>query len=94
LLAEVIKSIRETEGKAEETRRNAQAGSRRIIQEAKQHAAKLVRRSVTEAETKRREILARAEDEFQKKVIPGRERSAVGVVQLRQKALALPRAAP
>ncbi len=36
MLAEVIKSIRETEGKGEETRRNAQAESRRIIQEAEQ----------------------------------------------------------
>ncbi len=82
MLADVIKSIRETEGKAEETRRNAQAESRRIIQEAEQQAAELVRRGVSEAEAKRREILTVADQEAQQDIIPIQQRAAADVQQL------------
>jgi V/A-type H+/Na+-transporting ATPase subunit G/H len=83
LLADVIKSIRETEEKGEETRRNAQAESRRIIQQAEQQAVDLVRLGLAEGETKRREILAIAEQEAQQGTIPIQQRATADVEQLR-----------
>jgi V/A-type H+-transporting ATPase subunit G/H len=88
LLAEVIKGIKETEAKGEEIRRNAQAESRRVIQEAQQKAAELVRRGVAEAEAERRELLAQAEQQAQQAVIPVQQRAAADVEQLRAAARA------
>jgi len=86
LLAEVIKGIRETEAKGEEIRRNAQAESRRIVQEAEQRAAELVRRFVAEAEAEKREILAQAEQQAQQEVIPVQQRATADVERLRARA--------
>ncbi len=83
MLLDVIKSIRETEGKGEETRRNAQIEARRILQDAEQQAAELVRLSVTEGEAKRREILTLAEQEAQQEIIPVQQRATADVQQLR-----------
>ncbi|MEW5919468.1 MAG: hypothetical protein AB1796_00660 [Bacillota bacterium] len=93
MLAEVIKGIRETEGKAEEIRRSAQAESRRIIQDAEQQAAELVRKGLAEGEAKRREILAAAEQEAQQAVIPIQQRAAADVQQLQAGARARQEAA-
>ncbi|HSW35008.1 MAG TPA: hypothetical protein VLH18_00190 [Candidatus Limnocylindrales bacterium] len=84
MLTEVIKDIRETEGKAEEIRRHALVESRRIILEAEQRALDLVRQFVAEGEARKREILATAEREAYEEVVPVGQRASAQVKLLQK----------
>jgi V/A-type H+/Na+-transporting ATPase subunit G/H len=86
LTLELVKAIKEAEGKAEKHIRDAQQEARQLIREAEETALKVIKSVVAAAEDEAKELIRKAEDEAKADTVPLCDKQKAVIDRLKKEA--------